>query len=82
MTGDPGQRDGSVPADPPRDPEPACPRSTRRWPGLRPMRARIPREHLSTSLIRMHPRRVAALNIRQHRPGWHARDAAVEKAGQ
>ena len=48
MTGDPGQRDGSVPA----------------------------------SLIGMHPRRVAAPSIRQHRPGWHARDIAVEKAGQ
>jgi hypothetical protein len=46
------------------------------------MWARIPREHLSTSLIGMHPRRVAAPNIRQHRPGWHARDIAVEKAGQ
>jgi hypothetical protein len=30
----------------------------------------------------VHPRRIAALNIRQHRPGWHARDIAVEKAGQ
>jgi hypothetical protein len=81
MTGDPGQRDGSVPADAPRDPEPACPRSSRR-PGLWPMRARIPREHLSTSLIRIYPRRVAAPSVRQHRPGCHARDIAVEKAGQ
>jgi hypothetical protein len=46
------------------------------------MRARIPREHLSTSLTGMHPRRIAAPNIHQHRPGWHARDIAVEKAGQ
>lgn len=53
MTGDPGQRDGSVPADAPRDP-----------------------------LIRIHPRRVDAPNIRQRRPGGHARDIAVEKAGQ
>jgi hypothetical protein len=30
----------------------------------------------------MHPRRIAALNIHQYRPGWHARDIAVEKAGQ
>jgi len=82
MTGDPGRGDGPVPADPPRDPEPVCPRSSQRWPGLAPMRARIPREHLSTSLIRTHPRGVAARNIRQHRPGWHARDIAVEKAGQ
>jgi hypothetical protein len=36
----------------------------------------------STSLIRMHPRRIAAPDIHQHRPGWHARDIAVEKAGQ
>ena len=82
MTGDPGQRDGSVAADPPRDPEPACARSSRRRPGLWPMRARVPREHLSTSLIRIHPRRVAAPNVRQRRPGWHARDIAVEEAGQ
>jgi hypothetical protein len=46
------------------------------------MRARFPREHLSTSLIRIHPRRIAAPNIHQHRPGWRARDIAIEKAGQ
>jgi len=46
------------------------------------MRTRIPREHVSTRLIGMHPHRIAALNIHQHRPGWHARDIAVEKAGQ
>jgi hypothetical protein len=82
MTGDPGRRDGSVPADAPRDPEPASLRSSRQRLGLWPMRARIPREHLSTSLIRIYPRRVAAPNVRQHRPGWHARNIAVEKAGQ
>jgi hypothetical protein len=43
MTGDPGQRDGSVPADPPRDPGPVCPRSSRGWPGLWPMRPVSPR---------------------------------------
>jgi hypothetical protein len=45
------------------------------------MRARIPREHVSTSLIGMHPRRIAARNIAQHRLGWHARDIEVEEAG-
>jgi hypothetical protein len=45
------------------------------------MRARIPREHLSTSLIGMHPRRIAARNIAQHRLGWPARDIEVEEAG-
>jgi hypothetical protein len=82
MTGDHGQGDGSGPADPPRDPGPACPRSSRPWPALGPIRAHIPREHVSTSLIGMLPRRVAVPEIRQHRPGWHARDIAVEKAGQ
>jgi hypothetical protein len=43
---------------------------------------RISGEHLSTILIRILPRRIAARNIHQHRPGWHARDIAVEKAGQ
>jgi hypothetical protein len=38
---------------------------------------RIPREHLSTSLDRIHPRRTAAPNIHRHQPGWHARDSAV-----
>jgi hypothetical protein len=46
------------------------------------MRARIPREHLSTSLIRMRLHRIAAPNIRQNRPGWHARAITVEQAGQ
>ena len=46
------------------------------------MRARIPREHLSTTLIRMHPHRIAAPSIRQHRPGSHPRHIAAEKAGQ
>ena len=81
MTSGPGSGDGPVPADPPRGPEPVCPRSTRRWPGLWPMLALIPPEHLRTSLIRKHPRPVAAPSIHQHRPGWHARDIAVEKAG-
>ena len=45
------------------------------------MRARIPREHLSTSLIGMHPRGIAARNIAQYRLGWHARDIEVEEAG-
>ena len=82
MTGDPGQRDGSVPADPPRDPEPVCPRSSRRWPDPGPMRAPFPREHLSTTLIRIHAHRIATPSIRQHRPGWHPRDIEAEKAGQ
>jgi hypothetical protein len=30
----------------------------------------------------IYPRRIAAPDVRQHRPGWHARDIAVEKAGQ
>jgi hypothetical protein len=46
------------------------------------MRARIPREHLSFTPIRIHPRRIAARNIHPQRLGWHARDIAVEKAGQ
>ena len=46
------------------------------------MRARIPSEQLTTSLIRVHPRRVAAPNTRQRRPGWHVPDIAVQKAGQ
>ena len=40
-----------------------------------------PREHVSTSLIGMHPRRIAARNIARHRLGWHARDIEVEEAG-
>ena len=36
----------------------------------------------STSLIRMHPRRIVAPSTHQYRAGWHARDIAVEKAGQ
>ena len=46
------------------------------------MQARILCEHLSTTLIGMHPRRIAARNIARHRLGWHARDIEVEEAGR
>jgi pyridoxamine 5'-phosphate oxidase family protein len=46
------------------------------------MRARIPREHVTTSLIRIHPHRIAARNFHPYRLGWHAQDIEVEEAGQ
>lgn len=43
---------------------------------------RIPREHVSTRLLRIHLRPIAARNIHPRRLGWHAREIAVEEAGQ
>lgn len=81
MTGDPGR--GTVPCQLTRHATRAgLPSIVTAMAGPWPMRARTPREHVSSSLIRIHPRRIAARNVRQHRLGWHARDIAVEKAGQ
>jgi pyridoxamine 5'-phosphate oxidase family protein len=41
-----------------------------------------PVEHMSTSFIRIHPRRIVAYNVDPDRPGLHARDIAVREAGQ
>jgi pyridoxamine 5'-phosphate oxidase family protein len=41
-----------------------------------------PDEHMDTGFIRIHPRRIIAYNIDQVRPGFYARDIAVEEAGQ
>jgi NAD(P)H-dependent FMN reductase len=41
-----------------------------------------PRSFQAEARQRMHPRRIAARNIHPQRLGWHARDIAVEKAGQ
>ena len=81
MTGDPGHRGwfrASLPATRPRA---GLPSIVTAMAGPWPMRARVPREHVSTSLIRIPPRRIAARSIARHRPGWHARDIEVEEAG-
>jgi hypothetical protein len=41
-----------------------------------------PGEHISTSFIRIHPRRIVACSIRPGWPGLHARDMPAEEAGQ
>lgn len=41
-----------------------------------------PAEHLSTSFIRIQPRRIVAYNIAPDRPGFYGRDIALEDAGQ
>lgn len=41
-----------------------------------------PRGHVSTRLPRIHLRRIAARNIHARGLGWHAREIAVEEAGQ
>jgi pyridoxamine 5'-phosphate oxidase family protein len=37
---------------------------------------------MGTGFIRIHPRRIIAYNIDPDRPGFYARDIAVEEAGQ
>jgi pyridoxamine 5'-phosphate oxidase family protein len=41
-----------------------------------------PAEHMSTSFIRIHPRRIVAYNIDPDRPGFYGRDAGVGETGQ
>lgn len=41
-----------------------------------------PDEHMDTGFIRIRPRRIVAYNIDPDRPGFYARDIAVEEAGQ
>jgi pyridoxamine 5'-phosphate oxidase family protein len=41
-----------------------------------------PAEHMSTSFIRIHPRRIVAYNIDPDRPGFYGRDMPFEEAGQ
>jgi pyridoxamine 5'-phosphate oxidase family protein len=37
---------------------------------------------MSTSFIRIHPRRIVAYNIDPDRPGFYGRDIPFEEAGQ
>lgn len=41
-----------------------------------------PAEHMSSSFIRIHPRRIVAYNIDPDRPGFYGRDIPFEEAGQ
>ena len=41
-----------------------------------------PGEHISTSFIRIYPRRIIACSIRPGRPGPPARDMPADEAGQ
>lgn len=41
-----------------------------------------PGEHITTSFIRIRPRRIVACRIRPGLPGLHARDMPAEEAGQ
>jgi pyridoxamine 5'-phosphate oxidase family protein len=41
-----------------------------------------PDEHMSTSFIRIHPRRITAYNIDPGRPGFYGRDITLEEAGR
>ncbi|MET8333486.1 PPOX class F420-dependent oxidoreductase [Streptosporangium canum] len=41
-----------------------------------------PDEHMSTSFIRIHPRRIIAYNIDPDRPGFYGRDIPREEAGR
>ncbi|MCT9934017.1 PPOX class F420-dependent oxidoreductase [Planotetraspora sp. A-T 1434] len=41
-----------------------------------------PGEQVSGSFIRIHPRRIVSYNIHPDQPGFHARDVALEEAGQ
>lgn len=41
-----------------------------------------PAEHMSTSFIRIHPRRIVAYNIDPDRPGFYGRDIALEEPGR
>jgi hypothetical protein len=81
MTGDPGR--GTVPCQLTRHATPGRSALDRHGDGRAFGRCGpYPREHLVTTLVRIPPRRIVARNIHQHRLGWHARDIAVEEAGQ